>query len=98
MDRAPYRYQIFCSDIAGQDIRYHRKESSRLIKIIRDWLQSSVHDEGIILPSGSRILHRYENFRQALPIACEKARLDITELTYNDYTTLVVQWLKVNPW
>lgn len=40
LDRAPYRYQKFCSDIAGQDIRSHADDPSRAIRGVRDWLSN----------------------------------------------------------
>ena len=40
LDSERYRYQIFCSDIAGQDIRAHANEVSRALAVVRDWLQT----------------------------------------------------------
>ena len=51
-----------------------------------------------MLPAGSRIYNRYQNFLGALPEACDRLGLDADDLIYNDYTTLVVGWLKQNPW
>src|SRR5476649_1388241 len=39
LDRKPYRYQIFCSDIAGQDIRAHENNIENAIRVVRNWLQ-----------------------------------------------------------
>jgi hypothetical protein len=39
LDRAPYRYQRFISDIAGQDIRGHSNSPRLAIRRARDWLQ-----------------------------------------------------------
>jgi hypothetical protein len=36
LDREPYRYQGFISDIAGQDIQSHKKDDSQTIKIVRN--------------------------------------------------------------
>lgn len=38
LDSEKYRYQKFCSDIAGQDVRAHGSQSDEAIKAVRDWL------------------------------------------------------------
>src|SRR5262245_9695464 len=43
LDREPYRYQAFLSDIAGQDIRSHGSDPAELIRQVRHWLQSQVN-------------------------------------------------------
>lgn len=96
MDRERFRYQVFCSDIAGQDIKAHQNKTEKAIKVVRDWLRSS--DETVKIPSGSKIARHYSEFREDLPDLCSAANLDLNELIYNDYTTLVVQWLKAHPW
>jgi hypothetical protein len=40
LDREPYRYQIFCSDIAGQDIRAHHNDVGYAISAVREWLRT----------------------------------------------------------
>src|SRR5947207_4743693 len=41
MDRAPYRYKRFTSDIGGQDIKAHHLRPVNAIRHVRDWLQSA---------------------------------------------------------
>lgn len=96
LDRDRYRYRSFCSDISGQDIRAHSDEPREAIRAIRDWLSS--HTPGIQMPGGRAIFERYELFRAQLPDQAGAVRLDPTELTFGDYTKLVVGWLKKNPW
>ena len=96
MDRERFRYQIFCSDIAGQDIKAHQNNTEKAIKIVRNWLRNSM--KTVQVPSGTLIAKRYTLFRDDLPALCYESNLDIDELVYNDYTTLVVQWLKAHPW
>ena len=43
LDREPYRYQAFLSDIAGQDIAAHGGEPVRAIGAVRDWLAAGGH-------------------------------------------------------
>jgi hypothetical protein len=98
MDREPYRYQKFCSDIAGQDIRSHAGTPEGVISLIRNWLQNASRGSEGVIPSGSRMEERYTQFQQALPLLCEQLRLDREDLIFNDYATLVAEWLKENSW
>jgi hypothetical protein len=98
LDKEPYRYQKYCSDISGQDIRSHGGDVREAVKVVRDWLRSATAGSNVIIPSGSRIFERYELFLSELPQLCERLNLDENELVYNDYTTLVVGWLEANPW
>jgi len=93
LDREPYRYQKFCSDIAGQDPEAHGGDPHRAIGLVRDWLQSHAT---VRMPSGSVIVGRYELFQQQLPWMCRLARLRVAELTFNDFVYLVSVWLRAN--
>ena len=92
LDRERYRYQKYLSDIAGQDIKAHGNQPKRLIGAVRDWLRDT--DPRRPLPSSILIAARYAQFRQDLPELCRKLRLDPGELTFNDYTWVIRQWLE----
>jgi hypothetical protein len=96
LDSDRYRYQMFCSDIAGQDVKEHKDDPLLAIKVVRNWLQTSLSGTGIRIPSGNRMVGRYQLFLSELPILCNIVALDIDELLFNEYTDLVVGWLKVN--
>ena len=96
LDRDRYRYRSFCSDISGQDIRSHGNDPRQAIRAVRDWLSS--HRAGVQMPGGKAIFDRYESFRVQLPTQAKAVRLDPRELTFGDYTNLIVGWLKKNPW
>jgi hypothetical protein len=95
LDRAPYRYQSFISDIAGQDIRSHNNDDFEAIKIVRNWLRSI--SKRMTIPGGSEILRRYRLFISELPNLCGKLKLTVDEMTFNDYTSIIPVWLKQNP-
>lgn len=95
LDREPHRYQRFCSDIAGHDIRAHENEPSSAIRIVRDWLRNALLDAGTI-PGGSRIAHSYARFQAELPLICDLLGLDAEELAFNDLTLLMSIWLREN--
>jgi hypothetical protein len=97
LDRMPYRYQKFCSDLAGQDIEAHHNRPSRAIELVRNWLSGPAGERGKLIPSGSVIAARYENFVADLPRWCERQKLVISQLTYGDDDLLISDWLKTNP-
>lgn len=94
LDREPYRYQRFVSDIAGQDIYSHHNEPKNAILQIRNWLRTESKRTGI--PGGEEIWNRFGRFQQQLPAICQVLRIQVPELTFVDYTYLVHEWLKGN--
>lgn len=94
LDREQYRYRIFVSDIAGQDIRAHLGNVDRVIRVTRDWLRNA--SSRTTIPGGAKIAARYVQFRDDLPSICQNAGILEEELTYNDYATLISEWLILN--
>ncbi len=98
LDKEPFRYQKFCSDIAGQDIRAHGGKPHVAIEIVRNWLSTSPVAQSTVIPSGSVIAARYKTYLKALPEGCEQLQLNPRRLTFGDDVMLLVAWLKENPW
>lgn len=96
LDRDRDRYQKFCSNIAGQDIKSHNGTPRDAVKVVRDWLRNA--GAGVIIPSGSVMVERHERFLRELPAICDELRLDRDDLLYRDYTTLAAEWIAGNPW
>lgn len=96
LDRDRYRFQIFCSDIAGQDIRAHENQVEKALAAVRNWLQANL-PASHRLPSPSALADRYLEFRRQLPLMCRVTKLNPSELTFLDYQQLVVAWIDVNP-
>jgi hypothetical protein len=94
LDSAPYRYQQFISDIAGQDIQVHGNNVGGAIAVVRDWLRSSSGSK--ILPGGAEIFRRYQTFERELPTMCQGLRLERDKLTFNDLAAIAVNWLRDN--
>ena len=94
MDRAPYRYKRFISDIGGQDIKAHYTRPVNAIRYVRDWLQSAPGKAAI--PGGTKIWQDYQRFRRELPVIAEEAQLNPAQLTFIDYLQLVTSWLKLH--
>jgi len=96
LDKKPYRYQIFCSDIGGQDPRSHNNKPQDAILCVRAWIDSSQGMNKLTLPGGQHIYKRYNQFRKDLPILCKKKKLKIRDLTFNDYSIFVIGWLRIH--
>ena len=94
LDREPYRYQQFISDIAGQDIYAHNNVPEGIVKCIRDWLRTASGRQTI--PSGSIIWERYQTFLNELPQMAEKFQLKVEDLIFSDYIFVLGEWLVAN--
>ena len=97
LDREKFRYQAYLSDIAGQDIADHGGDPARAVAAVRDWLSHFTPD-GVTLPGGKKMAERYALFRRDLPASLAARYIVAGELIYNDFTTLLVEWLRTNPW
>lgn len=94
LDTVPYRYQQFCSDIAGQDIKAHKDQSAALIAGIRNWLRTTLDERGIRVPGARQILVRYAHFQRELGALCAPFHLDANDLTFSDFSALATGWLQ----
>ncbi|MBX9582371.1 MAG: nucleotide-binding protein [Gemmataceae bacterium] len=95
LDREPYRYQKFLSDIAGQDIRTHANDPAVLIREVRGWFQAQARSRD--LPGADPIIYQYDRFRDQVPTllaAVNKTEADLD--SYRDYHNLVYGWLREN--
>ncbi len=90
LDKTPYRYQQFLSDISGQDISYHHESKPTLIKIIRDWL---THQTKKQISGGRAILSDFDFFISDLPAMCDIHNRTPDELTYVEFRNLVIAWI-----
>jgi hypothetical protein len=91
LDRSAYRYQKFVSDIAGQDIRAHDRDLNLAITVTRDWLRASSSRS---MPGGAEIHRQFRKFKSQLPALCRSLKLEPAEMTFNDLTNIIVEWLR----
>jgi hypothetical protein len=92
LDREPYRYHRFISDIAGQDIKSHRNQVVTCIGVVSEWLRSQSRRKTI--PGGKRIAGDFVKFRDLeLPRLCAKYGLEIDELTFSDYSVMASEYV-----
>ena len=94
LDSDPHRYQIFISDIAGQDIHSHAGDVATAIRELRTWLATA--SKRMNLPGGSDIFGRYERFLADLPALCEELKLQPAEVTFRELRQMIADWLKQN--
>lgn len=99
MDKEPYRYQKFISDISGQDIFVHNNNPEEVVKVVRNWLGTASDRQTI--PGGSMIWRRFQDFLEGLPQLTQKLRLEIEDLNSYDafkvYIFVVAEWLRLYP-
>ena len=92
LDSEPYRYQQFISDIAGQDIQAHSNAPEEIVAVVRNWLRTASRRRTI--PDGSIIWGRYQDFMRDLPQMAQIWQLNANNLIFNDYTWMIVKWLR----
>lgn len=97
MDKTKYRYQKFCSDLAGIDIQAHNERPKHLVRVVRNWLSMN-QDVPETIPDGTEIFERYEQFMVDRPTICKQLHLQIRGILYTDYRTVVESWVLENDW
>lgn len=95
LDKEPYRYQQFISDISGQDVFSHDGDQQGAIREVRNWLTSC--SKLPLIPGGDKIYNRFQSFEAGLPTFLAALHITASELTFVDYQYAVTDWLKLNP-
>lgn len=90
LDKDPYRYRKYISDISGQDIGSHYNDPDKAIAKVRNWLRTA--SERVTIPSPTVIINRYREFIEELPTMCRDSDLYVQELIFVDYTWLVTEF------
>jgi hypothetical protein len=92
LENKRFRFQKFISDLSGQDIRSHENKWEKIISEIRDWLSTKTKEN---LPSKTFIIDEYKQFLVELPNLCSQNQWLEHELTFNEYTSMVIAWLRL---
>jgi hypothetical protein len=90
-EKKRHSYEIFISDIKGQDVFAHENNARTMVIKVRNWLATN---SGKGLPGGHVIWNDYEKFRKGLRGQCRRADLKEDELTFGDYANLVYNWIE----
>ncbi|HEX6749658.1 MAG TPA: hypothetical protein VF092_20370 [Longimicrobium sp.] len=96
LDRERYRYQQFCSDIAGQDIRAHGNDPGEAIAAVRAMLATAL-DGVASIPGPAKIRERYARFTRDLPAVCRLLFVRRSELQFVEMRRFVAAWVRINP-
>lgn len=91
LDRERYRFQRFISDIAGQDITSHDGNARVAVERVATWLREQ--SKSRTMPGGRVIATEYAAFQAVLPEILAREELDADEVTFGDYTAIVVAYL-----
>jgi hypothetical protein len=91
LDRERYRYQIFMSDIAGQDIHAYGGTAEGAISEIAAWLRHETRDP--LVPGGKAITREFAEFSRNIPDICRQMDVDPSELTFKDFQNMTVTWI-----
>ena len=91
LDKEPYRYMRFVSDISGQDIHSHKNKPENAVHEVRDWIVNLTRSRDKI-PSGEFIWKRYGEFKRDLRKICAKIGKDHSQLTFLEYVDVVRKW------
>ena len=94
LDRERYRYQAFCSDLAGHDIRPHNGADQEVIRAVRNSARTWVPQR--VLPGPGAMVERYRRFTAALPELAAGLDAHPDELTFSDLNFLTAYWLEMN--
>jgi hypothetical protein len=96
LDSEPSRYRIFCSDIAGQDIRAHSDQPVKAIASVRAMLATAMR--GVVRVPGETVINaRYQEFRSELPRICQKLHVEPAELQFVELRSLIEEWVFNHP-
>lgn len=94
LEKEPYRYQKFISDISGIDITAHNNSAECLITAIRNWLTTS--SKRSTIPAAERICFRYKGFIKDFRKVCKKREIDYGKMPFVELTRNMSDWLQIN--
>lgn len=91
LDREPYRYQQFISDIAGQEVRSHNDDPDIVISKVSAFLRNA--SGRTTIPGGAAISGRYRTFNDDLPGMLVDAELHEDEMGFNEFSNFASIWV-----
>lgn len=95
LDTERFRYQKFCSDIAGQDIRAHDGDPVKVIAAVRAMLSTALEGRAR-LPGPHVIRKRLAAFSAELSAVSRRMHVRVAELQFAELRVLVEEWLTAN--
>lgn len=95
LDAEDYQDKKTLSDMAGQDAAYHGNDPGQAIEAVRSFLASK---SGTLLPGGTAIQGRWDQFQKALPTLVNGLKISEKEIRsfgyLSDLLSLMISWQK----
>lgn len=92
LDREPYRYQKYLSDLAGQDIETHAGRPEDAMRVIRAWLQNAAGEQVV----GPVWLGRFwSEFNADLEKLASERGCSPEQLSFEDLSYLMREWIRL---
>ena len=91
LDKDPYRYQKFISDLNGIDPKAHNNNKNTVIQLCRDFL--NINSKRKTIPGHKVIIQNFKSFKKQLPSIVDSAGLDVKNLKFNDLCYFIEEWL-----
>jgi hypothetical protein len=92
LDIERYRFQKFCSDSSGQDIKAHEGSPEMAIRAVRNWLATALDGTALLLSPGE-MWRRYRIFGEDLAHLCQEFQLDPYDLQFVELRTFAEEWV-----
>lgn len=92
LDQERWRYQQFCSDIAGQDICAHGNEPAQAIAAVRAMLATAMGGTSRV-PGPAAMCDRYQSFCRELPLLRGALSIPPSEPQFVELRSLMNAWL-----
>jgi len=94
LERDPFRYQKYISDISGFDVTSHNNNPEELISGIRSWLHTSSQRNNI--PTDVQIIERFKLFQDDIKQLCSNHNIEYDLMSFRDFYKNIADWLRRN--
>ena len=92
LEKEQYRYQRVISDISGNDIKAHKNNPEKIIKVVRDWFKPTNND----IPRHKEMWLAFNEFEFDYEDILKEEGYnpkDIYELTFSDVIEYMTNWI-----
>lgn len=92
LEKEQYRYQKVISDISGNDIKAHKNNPEKIIKVVRDWFKPTNND----IPRHKEMWLAFNEFEFDYEDILKEEGYnpkDIYELTFSDVIEYMTNWI-----
>jgi hypothetical protein len=93
LERKPYSYQHFISDINGIDTHAHENSPCILVHHVRNWLNTNSKRKNI--PGADTIWINFQSFLDQFPIIANSSGfINCDQVPFDDFCGMVEEWVK----